>query len=69
MNVITKPDKGRAVVILPKADYCAKMANILEDQSKFKCLGPSDSEDDYKKIEDDLQRHLSRLTRTKQITT
>ena len=56
--VITKPDKGRAVVILSKTDYCAKMATILEDQSKFKCLGPSESEDDYKRVEDDLQKHL-----------
>ena len=67
--VITKPDKGRAVVILSKIDYCAKMRTILEDQSKFNCLGPSDSEDDYKRIEDDLQKHLSRLAKTKQITT
>ena len=66
--VITKPDKGRAVVILSKTDYCAKMATILEDQSKFKCLGLSESEDDYKRVEDDLQKHLSRLVKAKQMT-
>ena len=33
--IITKPDKGRAVVILSKHVYKEKMANILDDKSKF----------------------------------
>ena len=66
--VITKPDKGRAVVILSKADYCAKMATILDDRTKFECLGPSESADDNKKCEDELQKHLARLTKTKQLS-
>ncbi|XP_063598647.1 uncharacterized protein LOC134775120 [Penaeus indicus] len=34
--LITKPDKGRGIVILNKCDYKQKILNILSDQSKFK---------------------------------
>ncbi|XP_069971007.1 uncharacterized protein [Penaeus vannamei] len=34
--IITKPDKGRGVVILNKDDYHQKVLNILSDHSKFK---------------------------------
>ncbi|XP_037772658.1 uncharacterized protein LOC119568271 [Penaeus monodon] len=33
---ITKPDKGRGVVILNKCDYQHKLLNILSDRTKFK---------------------------------
>ena len=66
--IITKPDKGRAVVILSKADHCAKMATILDDRTKFECLVPSESADYNKKWEDELQKHLARLTKTKQLS-
>ncbi|XP_069983746.1 uncharacterized protein [Penaeus vannamei] len=33
---ITKPDKGRGVVILNKQDYHQKLLSILDDHSKFK---------------------------------
>lgn len=36
--VITRPDKGRGVVIMNKNDYLLKMHAILNDSSKFKCL-------------------------------
>ena len=36
--VITRPDKGRGVVVLNKVDYLLKMENILNDQTKFICL-------------------------------
>lgn len=34
--IITKPDKGRGVVILSKCDYKQKVMNILSDRIKFK---------------------------------
>ena len=34
--IITKPDKGRGVVILNRNDYTQKMLDILQDTSKFK---------------------------------
>ncbi|XP_047475990.1 uncharacterized protein LOC125029855 [Penaeus chinensis] len=34
--LITKPDKGRGVVILNKCDYKQKIMNILSDHTKFK---------------------------------
>ena len=36
--VITKPDKGRGVVILDGADYNNKMSVILSDSTKFRML-------------------------------
>ena len=34
--IITRPDKGRGVVILNKVDYITKMKSILSDRTKFK---------------------------------
>ena len=36
--VITKPDKGKGVVILNKTDYINKLSNLISDPSKFKVL-------------------------------
>ncbi|CAF3881483.1 unnamed protein product, partial [Rotaria sp. Silwood1] len=36
--LITKPDKGRGVVILDRNDYIEKLENILSDNKKFKLL-------------------------------
>ena len=36
--IITRPDKGRGMVIMNKNDYLSKMHAILNDSSKFKCL-------------------------------
>ena len=35
---ISRPDKGRGVVLLNKADYVRKVNNVLSDSSKFKLL-------------------------------
>ena len=43
--LITWPDKGSGVVILNKSDYATKMGNILNDASKFECLGPATTAD------------------------
>jgi hypothetical protein len=36
--IITRPDKGRGIVLLNKTDYLSKMQVILNDSTKFKCL-------------------------------
>ena len=36
--IVTRPDKGRGIVILNKVDYLSKIHIILNDSSKFKCL-------------------------------
>ena len=43
--VISKPDKGSCVVILNRHDYVNKMADILNDTSKFTRLGSEDKFD------------------------
>ena len=38
--IITRPDKGRATVVLDKTDYVDKMMTVLTDETKFQKLGP-----------------------------
>ena len=66
--VITRPDKGRATVIITKADYVEKMMKILNDGSKFKRLGPCEQHDRTLKEELSLQAFLNRLLKLKEIT-
>ena len=54
---ITKPDKGRGVVVLNKADYADKMNDILSDNTKFKLLNV-DIATHIVKLEDKLNRIL-----------
>ena len=53
--IITRPDKGRATVILGKRDYLEKMDHVLGDESKFLRLGPVPQFDRTIKIETELQ--------------
>ena len=53
--LITRPDKGSGVVILNKSDYVTKMGNILNDASKFECLGPAATADRTATIKTKLQ--------------
>ena len=55
--VITKPDKGRGVVIMDKCDYNDKINNILGDRSKFTVLNV-DFSSHILKLEDKLNRLL-----------
>ena len=59
--VITRPDKGRATVILTRQDYVDKMMAILRDQSKFLSLGPVSQFDRTAKIEQCLREYLKTL--------
>ena len=56
--IITKLDKGSGVVLLNKSDYIDKINEILDDQSKFKRLGPVSSNDNTASIESRLQKRL-----------
>ena len=60
--VITKPDKGRGVVVLNKTDYIEKMNVILSDKSKFE----ETLKDPIKinnSIEDKLNNFIAKLKR------
>ena len=61
--IITKPDKGSDVVLLNKSDYVDKMSQMLDDQSKFKRLGPVSSNDNTASIELRLQKRLLDLVK------
>lgn len=54
--IVTKPDKGKGIVILNKSDYILKTKDILDDSSKFKKL-----EGDWFKIILKLEDKLNRL--------
>ena len=54
--IITKPVKDYGVVFLSKSDLLDKMNEILDDQSKFKRLGPVSNNDNTVNIESRLQK-------------
>ena len=58
--IVSKPDKGRGVVLMDKTDYCAKMETILQDRHKF--LPKSDDPIRLSQLlEDKLNRSLKDL--------
>ena len=59
--VISRPDKGRAVVILNRNEYVTKMSVILGDTSKFISLGPVETTDNTVKAEKQLADSLKQL--------
>ena len=61
--VITKPDLGSGASLLNKSDFVDKMNEILDDQSKFKRLGPVSSNDNTASIESRLQKRLLDLVK------
>ena len=63
--IITRPDKGNGVVLLDRFDYVNKMLNVLSDHTKFEKV---DCPNRYKliyKIEDRINRFLSKLKNSK----
>ena len=63
--IVTKPDKGNGVVIMNRSDYDQKMLHILNDTTKFQ---PVDDTNQYKiiyRIEDKINRFLSKLKSNK----
>ena len=63
--IVTRPDKGRGVVLMNKSDYTSKMQSILSDSSKFvRCS----SQDAYKlalRAEDKILRLLRSMKNKK----
>ena len=55
--IITRPDKGRRVVLMNKVEYDNKMGNIVNDSSKFRLLNV-DISSHVLKLEDKLNRLL-----------
>ena len=66
--VITRPDKGRATVLMRKDAYVEKMMCILGDTNKFLTLGPVSQFDQTAKIEQKLRKYLGELVKSKEIT-
>ena len=66
--IITRPDKGRATVILTRDAYVEKMMSILEDKSKFLRLGPVEQFDRTLSIENALRTYLKRLVSEKEMS-
>src|SRR5215469_18284728 len=54
--LITRPDKGKGVVILDRVDYITKLHNLLSDTSKYKHLPNTDILKHITTIEDKLNR-------------
>ena len=65
--IITRPDKGRATVIMNREDYLAKTYTILDDRSKFEKLGPTDTHDHTAKIENKISEFLDTLVKKGQL--
>ena len=65
--IITRPNKGRGVVLLNKNEYIHKVENILNDNTKFKNLGEPDFSTIFKK-EDKINRFLKSLSDQKIIS-
>ena len=66
--LISKPDKGRAVVVMSRSDYHDKMLTILQDNPKFKELGPVESHDRTMAIEVKLVKFLTTLRASGEIS-
>ena len=58
---VTRPDKGRGVVIMNKADYINKMENILSDATNFENHPHDDPITKTLRIEDKINRNLKKL--------
>ena len=59
--IISRPDKGRGVVIMDRTDYINKMDHILNDRSNFSKIHHSDPFKNNLLLEDKLNRFLRKL--------
>ena len=66
--VITRPDKGKGVVILDRSDYVDKMMQILDDPLKFMKLGPCEENDNTARKETSLQTFLRKLNKAGELS-
>ncbi|XP_042893334.1 uncharacterized protein LOC122267343 [Penaeus japonicus] len=58
--IITKPDKGRGIVLLNRTEYDSKVKAILDDRTKFKLL-KTNIASHILKLEDKLNRFLRNI--------
>ena len=65
--VVTKPDKGKGVVILDRSSYNDKMETIVSDQSKFSVVTEPILKT-IRQVEDKINRLLSKLKSLRMIT-
>ena len=65
--IISRPDKGEGVVVMDRMEYQAKMSEILEDTSKFQCIGDSELFDKTLQQERALQAYLLRAKKGNKI--
>ena len=65
---ITRPDKGKGVVILNKIDYVNKMENLLNDRNNFKDHSHEDPLIKTIRSEDKINRNLKKLKEKNVIT-
>ena len=66
--IITRPDKGRATVVMNRSDNIDKILTILEDPSKFEELGHTSSYDKTAGVEASLNKFLGELRDNREIT-
>ena len=66
---VSRPDKGRGVVILNRTDYVTKMNHILSDTTKFKKCSNQDSHKLAMQHEDKINRLLRKLKQQNIIST
>ena len=66
--IISKPDKGRGVVIFNKEDYLNKMDNTLSDISSFKKINNVDPLKNTLCLEDKLNRFIRKLKDSNKIS-
>ncbi|MGL4226872.1 MAG: reverse transcriptase domain-containing protein, partial [Rickettsia sp.] len=58
--VVSRPDKGRGVVLMDRDNYVSKMNSILSDETKFAKIGPPSFGLIFK-LEDKINRWLKQL--------
>ena len=58
--VISRPDKGKGVVIMNRSDYIEKMSGILSQENKFQLIGDAETHDRTIQAERALQAFLLR---------
>ena len=67
-GIITRPDKGRATVVMNRSDYIDKMLTILDDPPKFEELHHTSSHDKTAGVEASLNKFLGELRDNREIT-
>jgi hypothetical protein len=65
--IITKADKGNAIVLQNRNDYFEKMFKLIEDKTKFECLEDDPTLESESELKDFLKRLLDKGTISQQV--